>query len=80
MTNAIDKWAKRKGIQFRRKNGQFMTHKETVSLITSSIYNKGIETTNFYSRPFELAFKRLPDDIVKNYGLELENFFTFVNK
>lgn len=80
MTNAIDKWAKRKGIQFRRKNGQFMTHKETVRLITSSIYNKGIETTNFYSRPFELGFERLPDDLVEAYALDMEQFFNFANR
>ena len=37
-----------------------------------SIWHKGIETTNFFTKPFEAAFKRLPDDIYAAYGLEVE--------
>lgn len=84
LTNAIDKWVRRKRFQFRHKTGsqkgKFMSYEQTARLITGSIYHKGIETTNFYSRPFELGFKRIPNDIVEAYGLELDNFFTFVNK
>ena len=70
----IDALVKRKRIQFReRKTGRFMTFKQTASLIASSIYNKGIETTNFFTKPFEAAFKNLPDQLVEDYGLEVDN-------
>ena len=42
--------------------------------VAKAVYHQGIETTNFYSRPFELAFKKLPEDIVEAYGLELDKF------
>ena len=75
LTNGISGWVKRKRIQFRDVNtGKFMSYKNTTFLIVRSIYNKGLETTNFYSRPFELGFKRLPDDLTEAYGLDLEKF------
>lgn len=77
LTDSISGWVDRKRIQFRNKKGQFITKKATKFLIVRSIFNTGLETTNFYSRPFELAFKRLPDDIVKAYALDLEEFLEF---
>jgi len=49
-----------------------MSYKQTAFLIRNSIWNKGLETTNFFSRPFELAFKKLPDELIEVYGLEVE--------
>lgn len=73
LTNAISSWVKRKNIQFKsRKKGQFMTHKSTAFLIIRSIYQTGTEPTNFFSRPFELGFKKLPKKLVEAYGLDLE--------
>lgn len=74
LTKGIKKWVRLKRIQFRDKKGRFITKKSTEFLIRRSVFEKGIETTNFYSRPFELAFKRLPDDLTEAYGLELEKF------
>lgn len=74
LTKSISGWVKRKGLQFRNKKGQFITRKATTFLIVRSIFRTGLETTLFYSRPFELGFKRLPDDIVEAYALELEDF------
>jgi len=74
LTRGIDGWVKRKRIQFQKRgSGKFMSYKQTAFLIRNSIWNKGIETTNFFQRPFELAFKRLPDDLIETYGLELED-------
>ena len=72
LTKGINQWVKREGIQFRNKKGQFITRKSTAFLIIRSIYNTGLKTTNFYSRPFELGFKKLPDEIVEAYALDLE--------
>ena len=77
LTKGIDGWVKRKGIQFKKKNGQFMSYDSTAFLIRNSIWNKGLETTNFFERPFELAFKRLPDELIEVYGLEVENLMKY---
>lgn len=78
LTKGIDRWLKRKRIQFRnRGNGRFMSYEQTAFLIRNSIWNKGIETTNFFSRPFELAFKRLPDELIETYALEVEDLLKY---
>lgn len=73
LTNAIDSWVKRKRFQFRnRDNGRFMSYSQTAFLITRSIYQTGLETTNFWTKPFEKAFRKLPQDIYEAYALEVE--------
>ena len=75
LTAGIDGWVRRKRIQFRdRKSGRFMSYKSTSFLIRNSVWHKGLETTNFFTRPFELGFKRLPDDLINAYGLEVDVF------
>ncbi len=74
LTKGIDGWIKRKRFQFRQKgSGKFMSYEQTAFLVRNSIWNKGIETTNFFERPFELAFKKLPDDLVELYALDLDD-------
>ena len=80
LTKGIKSWVRRKRIQFRKPNGQFMTYKSTEFLIVRSIYTKGLETTNFYTRPFNLAFKRLPQQLIEAYALEVEDFLKFSTK
>ena len=76
LTNGIDGWVQRKRIQFKdRKTGKFLSYKSTAFLIRNSIWNKGIKTTNFFTKPFEAAFKRLPDDLVQAFGLEVDKLF-----
>jgi len=73
LTNGIKGWTRRKRIQFKDRNtGKFLSYESTAFLIMRSIYQKGLETTNFFERPFELAFKRLPDELVEKYGLEVD--------
>jgi len=81
LTNGIDKWVKRKRFQFRNKgNGKFMSYEQTARMITHSIWNKGLETTNFFSRPFELAFNKLSEDLVNAYNLDLDDLLKFTTK
>ncbi len=72
LTKAIDRWVARKRFQFRDKKGRFLSFEQTAFTIRNSIWLKGLRATAFYSRPFELAFKKLPNEIVKAYGLDLE--------
>jgi len=81
LTSGVDGWVKRKRIQFAdKKTGKFMSYKQTAYLIRNSIWNKGIETTNFFTKPFEDAFKRLPDTLINAFSLEVDNLFNFTNK
>ena len=76
-TKALDRWIVKKGIATRNKKGQFVSRESLKFAIARSIYNKGIETTNFFTKPFENAFKRLPEDLVEAFGLEVDNFLKF---
>jgi len=66
-------WVVRRGIAPRSATGQFISRKSLQFAIANSVYHTGLETTNFYSRPFELGFKKLADDVVDAYGLDLDN-------
>lgn len=77
LTKGINEWVKRKRFQFRGKDGKFWSYAKTSFVIIRSIYNTGLETTNFYSKPFETAFKKLPDDILEAYGNDLDEFLKF---
>lgn len=74
---SIDKWIVRKGLtNTRNEKGQFINRKQMVSMISSAIYNRGLETTEFFSKPFDEAFKQLPDEILESYGQDFEKFLT----
>jgi len=74
LTNGINGWVKRKRIQFKdNKTGKFISYQSTAFLITRSIYNKGLATTDFFTRPFENEFKKLPEQVVESYGLEVNS-------
>lgn len=76
LTKGIFKWVKARKIQFRdRKSGRFLSSEQTANLITRSIWRKGIEPTEFFTKPFEAAYKNLPNKVVETYGLEVERLF-----
>jgi len=73
LTSGIKGWVKRKRIQFsNKKTGRFLSYESTSFLIIRSIWNKGLATTNFFTKPFEQAFQRLPEDIYKAFELEVD--------
>ena len=51
-----------------------MSYENTAFLITRSIYHKGIKPSRFFSKPFDEAFKELPDEILEAYGQDLNKF------
>jgi len=72
---AFDKWIVKKGIAPRNKAGKFQTRKGLQFAIARSIFTKGIKPSLFFTKPFEKAFSKLPDEMVEAYGLEAEETF-----
>ena len=72
---AFDKWTIRRGIAPRGAGGKFQTRKGLNFAIARSIFEKGIKPSLFFTKPFEAAFKNLPDDLIEGYGLEVEDLF-----
>lgn len=72
---ALDKWMVRRNIKGTRDaQGRFIKRKSLQYLLARSIYNKGIKPSNFFTKSFEQAFNKLPEDMVKAYRLDLEEF------
>jgi hypothetical protein len=81
LTSGIFEWVKARRFQFKDRNsGKFMSYKSTAFLISRSVYHKGTKPTKFFTKPFESAFKRLPDDIIKAYGLTVEKLLINTTK
>ena len=71
---AFDKWIVRKGIAPRNDKGQFQTRKGIAFAIARSVFINGIKPSRFMSDPFEKGFKKLPDEIIEAFGLDVETF------
>ena len=46
-------------------------------MIASNIYNRGLKPSLFFTKPFEQGFKKLPDELLEAYGLDVEEFLQF---
>jgi len=75
---AFDKWIVKKGFsdKIRDKKGRFVKRKGLAFVIARSIFEKGIKPTLFFTKPFEKFYKRLPNQLVEKYGLDMEKLFT----
>jgi len=73
----LRKWVQDRRIQFRSNKGKFQTYDQTAWAIVKSIGKKGIPASNFYSRPFNLGYAKLPNEIVEAYALDVEDFLEF---
>jgi hypothetical protein len=71
---AFDKWIVRKGLAPRDK-GKFQSRKSLSYLIARSVYINGIKPSLFFTKPFEKAYKRLPNDLVEAFGLDAIKLF-----
>lgn len=76
--NKMDKWIVKKNLKgLRNDKGQFISRKSLQFMIARSIFKKGIKPSLFFTKPFEKAFKDLPQDIVKAYALDVEELIKF---
>ena len=70
--SALDQWIVKKGIAPRDAKGRFITRKSLQFLIARGIYKNGIAPSLFLTKPFEAAMRRLPQDVVTAYGIDIE--------
>ena len=84
LTEGIQRWVKARKFQFRQRDpetkkstGKFLSYDATAWIITRSIYAKGIRPTLFFTKPFEAAYKRLPQELVNDLKIDLEKIFNY---
>ena len=73
--SVFGKWAKAKGIKPRdKKTGKFITAKQFGFIMSRHIFSKGQQPTRFFSLSFEQQYAKLPDELLKAFGDDLDNF------
>lgn len=80
----LDKWIVKRGLAPRTK-GKFTGRtinsvgfqKSIQFLIARSIYNKGIKPSLFFTKPFNNEYKKLSDNLIEAFGLDMEQFMKY---
>ena len=75
----LSDWAQSKNIRLRDAQGKYKKgNYNTIGfLIARSIYRKGIKPSLFFTKPFEQGFKKLPDELINGFGLDVDDFLAF---
>jgi hypothetical protein len=76
-SRVFEKWIKQKGIKGRDKKGRFITDKSLTFLIARGVFNNGIKPSLFFTKPFENEYKKLSDDLVVAFGLDIDEFLKY---
>lgn len=76
-TGFLSKWARFRGMQPRLGNGKFGSYKSMGYILARSIKKKGIKPSLFFTKPFEKYFKKLPDELIERFGLDVEDLLAF---
>ncbi len=77
----FEDWSRTRGIRGRdKKTGKFISRKSLSFILQRHIFENGMKPTLFFTKPFEQAFEKLPDELVEAYGLDIENFLNFTLK
>lgn len=69
----LAEWAKKRNIRLRDDKGKFKKgNYNTIGfLIARSIFEKGMKASLFFTKPFERAFKQLPEDLREAFGEDI---------
>ncbi len=83
--NKIKQWIKQKPVRLRNSKGSYISTTEQginqlAYLIGRKIKRKGIAPTNFLTEPFEDEFRKLPDELIEAYGLDVEELIEYTLK
>jgi len=85
-TGVFSAWAKTRGLfganfsQPRDKKGRFQGYKTLGYILANSIKKKGIKPSMFFTKPFEKAFENLPEELIKSYNLDVDDFLQFTRR
>jgi hypothetical protein len=71
----LDKWIVRKGIAPRDEKGRLMNRQGLKFAIAKGIFKNGIKPSLFFTKPFEKAYKNLPNELISAYGLDITKIF-----
>ena len=74
-TKALDKWVVRRGIAPRDAKGRLISRQSLKFAIAKGIFKNGIKPSLFFTKPFEKAYDRLPDELVEAYGIDIINLY-----
>jgi len=77
---AFDKWNIKRGLAPRDEKGKFLSRKQINFLVALKIFKKGIKPSLFFTKPFQSAFNKMPDELVEAYGLDVEEFLKYTLK
>ena len=83
LRKAINKWVLRKPDlkgSVRGKDGKFISRKSLNYLITRSIYLSGIAPSFFFTKPFQRAVERLPDELLDQVVLDFDTYITDITE
>lgn len=74
-TETFRKYAKKKGLKGRGKDGRFITDRQLGFMIAESVKKKGIKAASFYAKPLSMSFgifkKKLGENFVKDIVKEI---------
>lgn len=76
-TKVLDKWIVKKGLAPKDKNGKFISRQGLKFAIAKKIFYNGIKPSLFFTKPFEKYYKKLPNQLITKYGLDLDKFMSF---
>ena len=69
----IDKWIVSKPLKAARdKSGRFIARKSLAFLIQRSIFQRGLERTQFFTKPLTQQLKKQTDNIVKSFADDMD--------
>jgi len=74
-THVLDQWVIKRGIAPRDEKGKFMNRNSLKFALAKRIHAQGIKPSLFFTKAFESAYKHLPNDLIENYGLDVERQF-----
>lgn len=76
-TSSLEKWARFKNIRLRDESGKYKkgNYKTIANIIARNIYARGLKPSLFFTKPFEQAYKNLPQELVEKYGLDAIKLF-----
>ena len=79
-TGTFAKWAKAKGLRYRNVKGQFLSYKSMGFILATSIKNKGLKSSMFFTKPFEKGLKTLNAELEKSFAFDVATFMEFALK